>query len=214
MPTLNNLKEGVLQMIDRLGGLLLGENYERVDWFIERFYRLKPLYRSVLLISLSVVFFLLIGLLVYLYLHSMTSLQKRLVTSFEANAQIARLEEGFSIVHKRNLLLQDHLKRFNNAFNVKSTLSELSKKARLRDFTLETPSPTVAPLSLPLLKDYKNNIFQVYLPKASLKAFIQFLMELEKLPNLLKVEALSIDQNYQNKLYFEVRLTLSFINEK
>lgn len=185
-------------------------NNKIFDSIFDFYYSLPPKFRVLFNILSYVLIISLIVTIIFYYIYSLNSLQKDAEASISSVQDISILKQKFESTNSELMGYVNNFKRYNSRISLNTLLQDLANNINYSDYLIKTPLrqlPLAA--SNPLSENFKKEIITVEFSKISLKNILEYLLKLEKQPNLLDVESISIEQVFQDKLYFNLTLTVS-----
>ena len=180
---------------------ILGANNERLDLIMDTFNRLNQQQRTMTLAGAGALIFLAISLAVLLYLTSVRSLQQDLEDSFAAIQELDTRKKDFQSEEARyNQLIEMMSKQ--NAVAKKPQLEKVSKEVGV-DLEGLSESKVALPNENPLARKVQEAKLEMRLSNISVPKLLNFLVEVEKSNNLLRIRDLTVRGRYGTKLYFD-----------
>lgn len=187
-------------------GRVFGANNERLDLLMDTFNRLNEKQRSMAIGGAGLGIFLFISLAIALYLSSVTSLQKDLEESFSALQELDSRKKDFQGEEARYAQLIEMMSK-QNAVAKKPQLEKVSKDAGI-DLEGLTEAKVPLPSENPLSKRVQEAKLDMRLNNISIPRLLNFLVEVEKSNNLLRIRDLTVRGRYGTKLYFDSQVVV------
>jgi hypothetical protein len=194
--------------LSRVRKLMLGANNERLDFFMDSFYKLSPTHRSGVLAGIGFGVFVIGAMVVWLYFYQVMGLRRDLGEAFEAlhELQAARVA------------LDQENKNFDNLVRgIESKTKGLSMKSffenigRDQGVTIESPMDQKSPFASdsPFFDAKVQEVrVDMRLTNISIPRLLNFLIEVEKANKYLRVQDLLIRGRFGTKLYFDSQVKI------
>jgi hypothetical protein len=195
--------------------LLFGKQNRRLEYVVEKFYELNLERRALIKTFVVILFCLLFSIIIFIYIKNMNLLEKNLSQAYQALYEIKRLNPIYSSIEENFLKLQDQIKSTNTNLNLIALLKEKSSEMdiEISDFS-NAPSFTNLENSNPFSEQFEIVSINFQVKNISLKKMINYINFLEESKNKLKITELKILSEDEEKLYFNIFLTLEALIPK
>jgi hypothetical protein len=195
--------------------LLFGKQNRRLEYVVEKFYELNLERRALIKTFVVILFCLLFSIIIFIYIKNMNLLEKNLSQAYQALYEIKRLNPIYSSIEENFLKLQDQIKSTNTNLNLIELLKEKSSEMdiEISDFS-NAPSFTNLENSNPFSEQFEIVSINFQVKNISLKKMINYINFLEESKNKLKITELKILSEDEEKLYFNIFLTLEALIPK
>jgi hypothetical protein len=188
--------------LNTLRARLFGANNEKLDFFMDSFYKLTPQQRNGVLAGIvgSIGFFVL--LVVWFYFMQVAALKRDLSNSFAALHELQSLRTAYETENKNFEKLTETIEKKTRSMQLKPFFEEIGKSLGV---TIEGLNDAKSPLSADNALSEKMQEVRVdmRLPNISIPRLMSFLVEIEKSNKYLRVYDLTIRGRYGTKLYFD-----------
>ena len=203
--------EAIKNWKEKATEFVFGQNNERLDTLVEAYYRLQPKHRTLIGAFLAIVGIGILAAGIFFYFNALSKLQSNMTTSLEVSRKIIQLDKSFAISHQKVANIKTHLIQNNHSLDYHNLFRAIAKDSRAGEVIVDDGGITMMPLAENDLfsQDFKRISIPITLPKTSLKGFIHFFIEVERVHHFLKVQQVSIEQSHDNKLYFTVHSKLA-----
>ncbi|MBX9703849.1 MAG: hypothetical protein K2X39_06815 [Silvanigrellaceae bacterium] len=198
----NNLKK-------KRDELIYGKGNARLEFFLESYYKLNPEKQTILIISSLLI--VLIGTITILaiYFSAMYKMQNDVEIAVENINKLNRIQNTYKDVDES---YQRFIARVESATQSFSFLSMVDQKIKdlglqVSDFPTQISPYDFSSLS-PLAEKYQRATVEFKINRVSLKKIIQFINSISNSSSMIEVKSLEIQQIFENKLYFDVRIAL------
>ncbi len=184
---------------------LFGANNERLDFFMDSFYKLSPNQRTAVLGGVVAVIGLFVLGAVALYFAQVQKLRRDLNDSFAALHQLQGLKYSYEIESRNYDKLIETIERKTKQVSLKPFFE---KTANDLGVTIEGLSDQKTALAAenPLAERVQEVKVDMRLPNISIPRLMNFLVEIEKSNKYLRVQDLQIRGRYGTKLYFDSQI--------
>jgi hypothetical protein len=195
--------------------LIFGKQNRRLEYVVEKFYELNLERRALIKTFVVILFCLLFSIIIFIYIKNMNLLEKNLSQAYQALYEIKRLNPIYSSIEENFLKLQDQIKSTNTNLNLIELLKEKSSEMdiEISDFS-NAPSFTNLENSNPFSEQFEIVSINFQVKNISLKKMINYINFLEESKNKLKITELKILSEDEEKLYFNIFLTLEALIPK
>lgn len=184
---------------------LFGANNERLDFFMDSFYKLSPNQRTGVLGGIVSVIGLFVLGAVALYFSQVHKLKQDLNDSFAALHDLQALKHSYEVESRNYDKLIDTIERKTKQVSLKPFFE---KTANDLGVTIEGLTDQKSPLAAenPLSEKVQEVKVEMRLPNISIPRLLSFVVEIEKSGKYLRVQDLQIRGRYGTKLYFDSQL--------
>lgn len=184
---------------------LFGANNERLDFFMDSFYKLSPNHRMLALAGVVGVIALFVLCAVILYFSQVGRLKQDLNDSFAALHDLQSLRASYEIESKNYDKLVETIDKKTRQVSLKPFFE---KTANDLGVTIEGLTDQKAPLGAdnPLAEKVQEVRVDMRLPNISIPRLMNFLVEIEKSNKYLRVQDLQIRGRYGTKLFFDAQV--------
>jgi hypothetical protein len=191
--------QGQLNVIRRR---LFGANNEKLDFFMDSFYKLSPNQRTGALAgAIGVIAAFVLGA-VLLYFSQVNRLKNDLAQSFAALHDLQAMKASYEQEGKNYDKLIDTIQKKTSGLSLKPFFEKIANE---QSVTLEGLNDAKAPLppDNPLAEKVQEVRVEMRMPNISIPRLMTFLVEVEKSNKFLRVQDLQIRGRYGTKLYFD-----------
>lgn len=184
---------------------LFGANNERLDFFMDSFYKLSPNQRTAVLGGIVAVIGLFVLGAVALYFAQVQKLRRDLNDAFAALHELQGLKYTYEIESRNYDKLIETIERKTKQVSLKPFFE---KTANDLGVTIEGLSDQKTALAAenPLAERVQEVKVDMRLPNISIPRLMNFLVEIEKSNKYLRVQDLQIRGRYGTKLYFDSQI--------
>jgi hypothetical protein len=184
---------------------MFGANNERLDFFMDSFYKLSPNQRAAALGGVVSVIGLFVLGAVALYFAQVQKLRRDLNNSFAALHELQGLKYSYEIESRNYEKLIETIERKTKQVSLKPFFE---KTANDLGVTIEGLSDQKTALAAenPLAERVQEVKVDMRLPNISIPRLMNFLVEIEKSNKYLRVQDLQIRGRYGTKLYFDSQI--------
>jgi hypothetical protein len=200
---------GVSDFLLKVKEAIFGENNSRIDMILDFFFNLrqekraKIVFYSIFGISLSMI------VVMILYFWGLHRLQSQLDNAASDLKTLNIIQPNYMAVNNEFNQLLDQLRINNQYSTIVSKLDQKSKDLDVDTSTIpEKPALIELPGSNPMAGQFQKIKIDYKLNNVSLKKIIDYVTEIQKMPNHFKVSNLEIQQKFGTKLYFDVNITV------
>jgi hypothetical protein len=181
---------------------LFGANNERLDFFMDSFYKLSPNQRAGVLGGIVAVIGLFVLGAVGLYFAQVQKLRQDLNDSFAALHELQGLKYSYDVESRNYDKLIETIERKTKQVSLKPFFE---KTANDLGVTIEGLTDQKSPLAAenPLSEKVQEVKVDMRLPNISIPRLLGFIVEVEKSNKYLRVQDLQIRGRYGTKLYFD-----------
>jgi hypothetical protein len=181
---------------------LFGANNEKLDFFMDSFYKLSPSQRSGVLAGIVGVISLFVLGAIVLYFSQVNRLKSELAGSFAALHELQSMKAGYEQENKNFEKLVDTIEKKTKQMSLKPFFEKIANDMGV---TLEGLNDQKAPLPAENALSEKMSEVRVdmRMPNISIPRLMSFLVEVEKSNKYLRVQDLQIRGRYGTKLYFD-----------
>lgn len=184
---------------------LFGANNERLDFFMDSFYKLSPNQRAGVLGGLVAIVALFVLSAVILYFAQVQQLRQDLNGSFAALHELQGLKYNYEMESRNYEKLIETIERKTKQVSLKPFFE---KTANDLGVTIEGLSDQKSPLAAenPLSERVQEVRVEMRLPNISIPRLLGFMVEIEKSNKYLRVQDLQIRGRYGTKLFFDSQI--------
>ncbi len=203
----------IAQLSDRLKGSLstnlnvvrkrlFGANNEKLDFFMDSFYKLSPNQRTAMLSGFVAVIALFVLSAVGLYFAQVNQLKRNLSGSFAALHELQTMKSNYEQETKNFDKLVETVDRKTRQMSLKPFFEKIANDLGV---TIEGLNDQKAPLATdnPLADKMQEVRVEMRLPNISVPRLMSFLVEIEKSNKYLRVQDLQVRGRYGTKLFFD-----------
>jgi hypothetical protein len=184
---------------------IFGANNERLDFFMDSFYKLSPNQRTAALGGVVGVIGLFVLGAVALYFAQVRKLRSDLNEGFAALHELQDLKYEFDVESKNYDKLIETIERKTKQVSLKPLFEKIANDLSI---TIEGLNDQKAPLAAenPLSDKLQEVRVDMRLPNISIPRLLMFIVEVEKSSKYLRVQDLSIRARYGTKMFFDSQL--------
>lgn len=205
----NKYSETINQYSQNIKTLLFGENNSRLDFIIEQFYRLNHERRSSIIVASIATAVVLFIAIIVTYFISIFSLQNRLSNAYTNTNTLKEIKTSYVGVQTKFEEITNSLISTNSNLNLISMVEQKAKDLGVQVSGFPSkPALTKFPSQYPLAENFQRASIDFKLSNISIKKMLEFINNIEELPNKLKVTKYRLISLTDAKLYFEVYLTV------
>ncbi len=181
---------------------LFGANNEKLDFFIDSFYKLSPNHRTGVVAGMIGVIALFVLLAFILYFAQVANLKNELSNSFRALHDLHSLKASYDIETSNFEKLSDTVERKTKQMSLKPFFEKIANEQGVQ---LEGLNDQKSPLPAdnPLSEKLQEVRVEMRMPNIAIPRLLSFLVEVEKSNKYLRVQDLQIRGRYGTKLYFD-----------
>jgi len=183
---------------------LFGANNEKLDFFMDSFYKLSPNQRTGVLAGIVGIIALFVFGAVGLYFSQVNRLKNDLAASFDALHELHTMKGQYEQENKNYEKLVDTIEKKTRSMSIKPFFEKIANDLGV---TLEGLNDSKAPLpSDNALSEKIGEVkVEMHMPNISIPRLMSFLVEVEKSNKYLKVQDLQIRGRYGTKLFFDAQ---------
>jgi len=192
----------------KVSHLILGENNERIDFFIDSFSKLNP--RQKFFVSTgSILGAVAVLVLVFmLYFWGVQSLRNQLANGFDSFHELQVMEIDLAKERSRFEKLKERIGQRVRGHRVKPFIEELANKHNVTIGNIvERPEPIQS--GDPLSQEFEKYKVEVKISKISLPRMLKFITDLEKSRKLITINEFEVRNQFGTRLYFNVSMSLT-----
>jgi hypothetical protein len=184
---------------------LLGANNEKLDFFMDSFYKLSPNQRTGVLAGIVGVIALFVLAAFALYFSQVSRLKTDLNDSFAALHELKTLRASYEQENKNFDKLVETIDKKTRSVSIKPFFEKIANDMGV---TIEGLSDARTPLAAenPLSEKVQEVRVEMRLPNISIPRLMTFLVEVEKSNKYLRVQDLQIRGRYGTKLFFDAQV--------
>lgn len=195
--------KGQLQgSLGRVRSRLFGANNEKLDFWMDSFYKLSPGQRTGVLAGMvgAIAGFVLVA--VALYFSQVNRLKADLSNSFGALHELQSLKAAYEQESKNYEKLVDVIDKKTRSVQLKPFFEKIGQDLGV---TIEGLNDQKAPLAAdnPLSEKVQEVRVDMRLPNISVPRLMAYLVEIEKSDKYLRVQDLQVRGRYGTKLFFD-----------
>jgi hypothetical protein len=181
---------------------LFGANNERVDFFMDSFYKLSPEQRLGVLAGFVGVVGVFVLAALMLYFAQVARLRTDLNDGFAALHQLKQLRIAYEMENKNYEKLLETVQRKTKQVSLKPFFEKVANDLGV---TIEGITDQKVPLAAdnPLSDKLQEIRVEMRLPNISIPRLLNFIVEIEKSGKYLKIQDLQIRARYGTKLFFD-----------
>lgn len=204
-PILNayeQLKGNVNNAVITVKRQIFGANNERLDFFMDSFYKLSSQQRLGVLAGVVGIIGLFVFSALMLYFAQVARLRNDLNDGFAALHDLKQLRTAYEVENKNYEKLVDTVQRKAKQISLKPFFEKIANDLGV---TIEGISDQKVPLAAdnPLSDKLQEIRVEMRLPNISIPRLLNFVVEIEKSGKYLKVQDLQIRARYGTKLFFD-----------
>ena len=168
---------------------VFGANNERLDFFMDSFYKLSPQQRMGVLAGVGGVVGLFVFLALMLYFAQVAKLRDDLNEGFAAMHEIKRLRLAYEVENKNYEKLVETVQRKSKQVSLKPFFEKIANDLGV---TIEGINDQKVPLAAdnPLNEKLQEVRVEMRLPNISIPKLLNFIVEIEKSGKYLKIQDL------------------------
>lgn len=184
---------------------LFGANNEKLDFFMDSFYKLSPNQRTGVLAGIVGCIALMVLGAVGLYFMQVNRLKSDLSDSFAALHELKALRTAYDQENKNYEKLVETIEKRTKSVSIKPFFEKIANDMGV---TIEGLTDQKTPLSAEnaLSEKVQEVRVEMRLPNISVPRLMTFLVEIEKSNKYLRVQDLQIRGRYGTKLFFDAQV--------
>lgn len=201
------LRDRLNQVIDQLRIRAFGPNNERLDFLMDSFYKLQPKERVGVLAGVAGGIGFVIIVAFAIYFSQVNRLKAELNEAFAALHELQELKAEYSIEDARFQRVVEQVQKKTGELQVKPFFEKVARDTlvqieglNVQKNPLEADNPLGSKMQEVKVKDIRIN-------NSSIPKVLNFLIEIEKAGNYIRVQDLEIRGRFGNRLYFDTKLT-------
>lgn len=204
-------KEGRLwRLFSPIRAAVFGRQNERLEYLADTFFKMSPEARAGIIVGGILGFFITILAIIWLYIIGLEKLQTRLDGAYGALNKLRQLDASHAVSTAKSKALAD---RFSSANQNLSLVTLVEEKAKTMGIKISFSSPQRdtapgTPLRDSSLKNHRVAQMAFNIENVGLKRASEFIIELERLPNMLHVTSLKLSRGFTNKLYLDAEIEI------
>jgi hypothetical protein len=192
----------------KISHLVLGENNERIDFFIDSFSKLDPRQKFFVTIGSVLGAVCVLVMVFLLYFWGVQSLRNKLANGFDSFHELQVMEIDLGKERGRFDKLKDRIDQRVRGMRVKPFIEQLANKHNVTiGNIIERPEQIQS--GDPLSKDFEKYKVELKVSKVSLPRMLNFLTDIEKSKKLVTITEFEVRNQFGTKLYFNVSMSLS-----
>jgi len=211
---MNEIKQYIEQLrgrlnllLDQLRARVFGANNERLDFLMDSFYKLEPKERVGVLAGVAGAIGFVIVVAFVIYFSQVGRLKSELNDSFAALHELQELKSDYSIEDARFQRVVEQVQKKTSDLQVKPFFEKVARDTlvqleglNVQKNPLEADNPLGSKMQEVKVKDLRIN-------NTSIPKVLNFLIEIEKANNYIRVQDLEIRGRFGTRLYFDTKLT-------
>jgi chaperonin cofactor prefoldin len=204
---LEQLKERVNLLLEQLRARVFGANNERLDFLMDSFYKLEPKERIGVLAGIAGAIGFVIIVAFAIYFSQVNRLKAELNDSFAALHELQELKADYSIEDARFQRVVEQVQKKTGDLQVKPFFEKVARDTlvqleglNVQRNPLDADNPLGSKMQEVKVKDLRIN-------NTSIPKVLNFLIEIEKANNYIRVQDLEIRGRFGTRLYFDTKLT-------
>jgi len=198
--------------------LIFGKQNERIEYFMDSYFKLPPEGRTAVLGGGILLAALLVLSFIGIYLSALSGLQSRLDESFQAVNKLRAKQVDFAVTKRKFDELDRRIANITQSLQILTVLEEKAKSLELQisgNNKSDKPSGEKDFIrGTPLADKFKATRSEFRVSNVSLKKIVDFVVAIESDDKLLRVSDLRIKGLYQNKLFFDATFAVDGIELK
>jgi hypothetical protein len=189
-------------IVNQVRTRLFGANNERLDFFMDSFYKLSPPQRTGVLAGFSAIVAFFVFAAIGLYFTQVGALKQDLSNSFGALHELQSLKAQFDQESKNYDKLIDTIDKKTKGQALKPFFEKIAQDGGI---TIEglTDQKVPLPADNPLSEKVQEVKVEMRFPNISIPRMLNYLVEVEKANKYLRVQDLQIRGRYGTKLFFD-----------
>ena len=185
---------------------VMGANNERLDFLMDSFYKLNPPQRTAALTGLiGAVGFFVFGAVI-LYFSQVGRLRSELNESFDAVHEMQSLKAEFQAEQKRYDKLTEQIARKTGDLRPKPFFEKIANEQGVQIEGGLTETRVPLPADNPLSEKMQEVRVEMRLNNISIPRLLNFLVEVEKANNFVRIQDLEVRARFGTRLYFDSKL--------
>jgi hypothetical protein len=204
---IEQLKDQWKSLADRLRMQVFGANNERLDFLMDSFYKLEPRQRVGVLAGVAgAIGFVIVAAFVF-YISRVNALKTDLNNAFAALHELQELKAEYSVEDARFQRVLDQVQRKTADLQVKPFFEKVARDTliqleglNVQKNPLDADNPLGGKVQEVKVKDLRIN-------NTSIPKLLNFLTEIEKANNYIRLQDLEIRGRFGTRLYFDAKLT-------
>jgi chaperonin cofactor prefoldin len=204
---LEQLKERMNLLLEQLRARVFGANNERLDFLMDSFYKLEPKERIGVLAGIAGAIGFVIIVAFAIYFSQVNRLKAELNDSFAALHELQELKADYSIEDARFQRVVEQVQKKTGDLQVKPFFEKVARDTlvqleglNVQKNPLDADNPLGSKMQEVKVKDLRIN-------NTSIPKVLNFLIEIEKANNYIRVQDLEIRGRFGTRLYFDTKLT-------
>jgi hypothetical protein len=201
------LKDQWKTLTDRLRIQAFGANNERLDFLMDSFYKLEPNQRVGVLAGVAGAIGFVIVVAFAIYISRVNALKADLNNAFAALHELQELKAEFAVEDARFQRVLEQVQRKTADLQVKPFFEKVGRDTliqleglNVQKNPLDADNPLGSKIQEVKVKDLRIN-------NTSIPKLLNFLTEIEKANNYIRVQDLEIRGRFGTRLYFDAKLT-------
>lgn len=204
---IDQLQEQVNQLLDLARIRVFGANNERLDFLLDSFYKLEPKERVGVLAGVAGGIGFVIVVAFGIYFSQVNRLKSELNDAFAALHELQDLKADFAIEDARFQRVIEQVQKKTGDLQVKPFFEKVARETlvqieglNVQKNPLDADNPLGSKMQEVKVKDLRIN-------NTSIPKVLNFLIEIEKANNYIRVQDIEIRGRFGTRLYFDTKLT-------
>lgn len=196
------------RLFEPLRAAVFGRQNERLEYLADTFFKLSPEARAGIVIGGIGGFFILIVSLILLYVAGLEALQSELDSAYSSINRLRQMEATYTVSKAKFRNLEERFRSSNEGLSLVTIIEEKGKELGIKTSfpSGQRDSSMGTTLRDSAMKDYRVAQVSFTVENVGLKKIIDFLIELERLPNMLHVNSVKLSRGFTNKLYLDAEI--------
>lgn len=206
MSAVDQLRGQIQSIANILRARLLGANNERLDFLMDSFYKLSPPQRSAAMAGIIAVIGVFVFMTVVLYFSQVSRLLGDLNEGFTALHEMKSLKAEYMTEQQRYEKLVDQITRKTQDLRPKPFFERIANEqgVQIEGGLTETKVPLAA--DNPLAEKMQEVRVEMRLNNISIPRLLNFLVEVEKANNFVRIQDLEVRGRFGTRLYFDTKI--------
>ena len=204
---IEQLRERLNQLLDQIRIRAFGANNERLDFLMDSFYKLEPKERVGVLAGVAGGIGFVIIVAFGIYFSQVNRLKSELNDAFAALHELQELKADYSIEDARFQRVIEQVQKKTGDLQVKPFFEKIARDTlvqieglNVQKNPLDAGNPLGSKMQEVKVKDLRIN-------NTSIPKVLNFLIEIEKADNYIRVQDIEIRGRFGTRLYFDTKLT-------
>ncbi len=189
--------------------VIFGEKNSRIDALLDYFFSLRGEKRAKITIGVILTLFCIVIFSISLYFWGLYNLQTKLNNAAFNIKELNNIEPGYLAINKEFSALTKTLSNTNQYSTIVSTLVQKTKELGIEISSVPERPPLIELTNTdPLFGQFQKVRISYEVQNISLRKIIDYVNAIEHMENKFEVTELEIEQKFETKLYFNLKLTL------